>query len=141
MDQNLDAQAETAMNQESTNSKGRLYILAFIVVFILCDVLLKAMAIIGDTLTTKAIIRSGIILVTLYFLWRGSRIAYWFMILSLLYLLAVVVSGLLGGIRIDGLFFLSFTLMLFAALLAPSSRSFLRDKRTKKHNQQLHRTP
>lgn len=118
------------MHTQTENNRGRLYLIAFTVLFLAADVVIKTLAIAYGTISWGQIGGTVLSFVICWFIWRGARYAYWFMAFCLgSYVILItffsgaripvhlVATSIYGGI-------------LLSLLLARDTRSFLRHRRS-----------
>ncbi|MDR6674381.1 hypothetical protein [Xanthomonas sp. 1678] len=109
----------------SIETRGRIYLSAFTATLIVGDLALKALFVIAGSLRWSQAAGTAVTLLALWFLWRGSRAAYWYlvacMVAALIYVIWVAVTTqiiALAWIAVP----ISFLLL---TALAPATRKFL----------------
>jgi len=109
--------------------RGRIYVMLFILGLALFDLGVKGLLLAEGTLKWSQAIGTVITFIVLWFLWRGSKFAYGFMLCCL----ALATALTLFLIPQVPAYFVAFfgvaILLSFLALLAPSSRTFLVQQR------------
>jgi len=102
-----------------------MYTVAFIAALVLFDLAVKSYFVATDALRWSQAVGSLVTLMTCWFLWRGSKVAYWFLVVSiaggLLYAIWAYASTLLAPVAI----LCGFVLALLIALFVPATRRFL----------------
>ncbi len=114
---------------QSIEQRGRLYLLIFIIILVIADLLIKGLLLAAGTLRWSQAGGTVITLLACWFLWQGSKFAYWFLAVCTALAVVVALFALVGfsasiatvvGIFLAALLFL---------LLAPATRSYLSSKR------------
>lgn len=114
---------------QSAEDRGRLYLLAFIAILVIGDLLLKGLLLAAGSLRWSQTGGTVVTLATCWFLWRGSSFAYWFLVVCTTLAIAfsffaaakipVAIAAAIGIL-------MAFLLLL---LLAPATRRFLLSRR------------
>lgn len=109
--------------------RGRLYLLAFIAILVIGDLLLKGLLLAAGTLRWSQAGGTVATLLACWFLWRGSSFAYWFLVVCTtlaiafsFFAAAKVPVAIASAIGI-------FMALLLLLLVAPATRSFLSSRR------------
>jgi len=114
----------------AVQARGRIYILTYVVLVALLDIGLKALLLAQGTLRWSQAGGTIVTVVALWFLWRGSRLAFWLLVACMLgaaLMVWLMFSGLSQTIMYAGIAFLA---ALGLALAAPASQSFLSYQRS-----------
>lgn len=105
--------------------RGRIYLIAFIAVVVLGDLLLKSLLLAAGSLRWSQAVGTVVTLLVCWFLWRGSSFAYWFMVIctAAAIAFALLATGKIPAPIAIGLD--AFVGLLLLALLAPATRNFV----------------
>ena len=113
----------------SIEKRGRIYLSAFTAVLIFGDLAIKALFVIAGSLRWTQAAGTAVTLLSLWFLWRGSKIAYYYLVVCMLAALIYVIwvtaatkIAALGWIAVPVVF-------LLLTALAPATRQFLTAQR------------
>jgi len=114
---------------QSIEKRGRLYLLAFISILVIGDLLLKGLLLAAGNLRLSQAGGTAVTLLACWFLWRGSSFAYWFLVICTA--LAVAFSFLAAAkiaFAVAAAIGIFMALLLFL-LVAPATRRFLASRR------------
>lgn len=109
---------------DSIERRGRIYLAMFIAALVLFDLLIKGLFLAAGDLRWSQAVGTLITLVTCWFLWRGSRGAYWFLMICLvvaaIYAFFIFFKSSVLAVALIGVF----VVILVLALAAPATRKF-----------------
>jgi hypothetical protein len=104
--------------------RGRIYLTLFIAALVLFDLLIKGLLLAAGSLRWSQAVGTLITLVTCWFLWRGSRGAYWFLMVCLI-VAAIYAFVMFFKTSVVAVAFIGvFVAILVLALSAPATRQF-----------------
>ena len=109
---------------DSVEKRGRIYLVLFIAALVLFDLLIKGVFLATGNLRWSQAVGTLITLTTCWFLWRGSRGAYWFLFICLvvatIYAFVMYFKTSVAAVALIG----GFVVILVLALAAPATRKF-----------------
>ena len=109
--------------------RGRIYLSAFTAVLIFGDLAIKALFVIAGSLRWSQAVGTAVTLLSLWFLWRGSRIAYWYLVVCMVAAL-IYVFWAAATTQIAALTWIAVPVaFLLLTALAPATRKFLAAQR------------
>lgn len=108
----------------ATEARGQVYTVVFIATLISFDIVAKGFALLAGTLRESQLGGTAVTIVACWFLWRGSKIAYGFMLICLMLgaVFMVIIASKLPT-PILAMFIVILTILLLT-LLAPATRAF-----------------
>jgi len=113
----------------SIEKRGRIYLSAFTAVLIFGDLAIKALFVIAGSLRWTQAAGTAVTLLSLWFLWRGSKIAYWYLVVCMLAALIYVI-WVTAATKIAALVWIAVPVVfLLLTALAPATRQFLTAQR------------
>lgn len=110
--------------------RGRIYVILFIAALALFDLGVKGLLALQGTLRIPQIGGTLVTLLTLWFLWRGSKFAYWFLVVCLALAAVTVAMAFYGLSNLIVAIGIAVIAILCLALSAPATRTFLNRQRT-----------
>ena len=114
---------------DSIEKRGRIYLALFIAALVLFDLTIKGLLLAAGSMRWSQAVGTLITLVTCWFLWRGSRGAYWFLMICLA-IAAIYAIFMFFKTSVVAVAFISvFVAILLLALSAPATRKFAAHQR------------
>jgi len=104
--------------------RGRIYVALFIAALVLFDLLIKGLFLAAGSLRWSQAVGTFITVVTCWLLWRGSRGAYWFLMVCLVaaatYAFFMFLKTAIAAVALVA----ALVVILILALAAPATRKF-----------------
>ncbi len=113
----------------SEERRGRLYLGAFMAAVLVLDLAVKALLALQGTLRLSQIGGTAVTIAALWFLWKGSKFAFWFLVACLTLAAAAFALAFYGVSNLIAAVGVGFIAALGLALAAPATQSFLRHQR------------
>lgn len=109
--------------------RGRIYLALFIAALVLFDLLVKGLYLAAGSLRWSQAVGTLITLATCWLLWRGSRGAYWFLMVCLWVAAIYAFVMFLKTSIVPAAFVGGLAVILVLALAAPATRRFAAHQR------------